>query len=291
MNFPTTSYNQKIYNHMSLIKIGVFMNPWAKLYAFFAQKEIKRLTNAETVIAYFHQEKDLNQALLAGDIHLVCTSLCTLPTQLPKGLVITALSGRLSAAYSIIINTASVDTSKDLSVKDKAKVCVDADINKAQLADIRSDFDISVKEQKPIDTLNDLYSKQFEACMIPSASKHLFDIDESQYKVVSISPKEFVPEAGRGVAAFITAEDDKITRRLLKQLHHPEVAAVTNIERQVKRLFKDENIGAYCLRDDNSNYHLWAAALINGRVSRTRLSQSTHFEMAERCKELLLQQS
>jgi hydroxymethylbilane synthase len=276
---------------MSLIKIGVFMNPWAKLYAFFAQKEIKRLTNTETVIAYFHQEKDLNQALLAGDIHLVCTSLCTLPTQLPKGLVISALSSRLNAAYSLVINATSVDTSKDLSVKHQAKVCVDADINKAQLADIRSDLNISVKIQVPIDTLNDLYSKQFEACIIPSASKYLFDIDETQYKMVSISPKEFVPEAGRGVAAFLTAEDDKITRRLLKPLHHPEVAAVTNIERQVKSLFKDEDIGAYCIRDDNSNYHLWAAALVNNRVCRTRLSQSTHFEMAERCKELLLQQS
>jgi hydroxymethylbilane synthase len=275
---------------MSLIKIGVFMNPWAKLYAFFAQKEIKRLTNAEAVIAYFHKEKDLNQALLAGDINLVCTSLCTLSTQLPKGLVITALSSRLNAAYSLVINAASVDTSKDLSVKYKAKVCVDADINKAQLADIRSDFDISVKEQIPIDTLNDLYSMQFEACIIPSASKHLFDIDENQYKTVSISPKEFIPEAGRGVAAFITAEDDKITRRLLKPLHNPDVAAVTNIERQVKRLFKDENIGAYCLRDDNNNYHLWAAALVNGRICRTRLSQSTHFEMAERCKDLLLKE-
>ena len=275
---------------MSKIKIGVYMNPWAKLYAFFAQKEIRRLTNAETVIAYYHQEKDLNQALLAGDVHIICTSLCTLPTALPKGMAITALSSRLNAAYSIIIHTASVDTSKDLSIKYKAKMCVDTDINKAQLTEIRDDFYISVKEQVPIDTLNDLYAHKFEACIIPSASKHLFDIDENKYKVVSISPKEFVPEAGRGVAAFITAEDDKTTRRLLKPLHHPEVAAVTNIERQVKHLFKDENIGAYCIKDDNNNYHLWAVALVNGRVCRTRLSQSTHFEMAERCKGLLLKE-
>ena len=108
---------------------------------------------------------------------------------------------------------------------------------------------------------------------------------------MSISPKEFVPEAGRGVAAFLTAEDDKTTRRLLKPLHHPAVSAVTNIERQVKRLFEDENIGAYCLKDENNNYHLWAVALVSGKVRRTRLSQSTHFEMAERCKDLLLQQS
>jgi porphobilinogen deaminase len=274
---------------MSLIKIGVFMNPWSKLYAFFAQKEIKRLTDAETVIAYFYHEKELNQALLSGDINLVCTSLCTLPSQLPKGINIAALSNRLNAAYSIIINDTAVDSEKILSVKNSAKVCTDSDINKAQLMDIRVDFDISVKEQTPIDTLNDLYSKQFEACMIPSASKYLFDINESEYKIISISPKEFVPEAGRGVAAFLTAEDDKITRRLLKSLHNPEVAAVTNIERRVKALFNDENIGAYCVKDDNNNYHLWAAALIDGVVRRTRLSQSTHFEMAERCKELLLQ--
>jgi hydroxymethylbilane synthase len=275
---------------MSIIKIGVFMNPWAKLYAFFAQKEIKRLTNAETVIAYFHQEKELNQALLSGDIQLVCTSLCTLPTRLPQGLAIAALSDRLNPAYSIIINAPSVDVEKLLTIKEMAKVCADSDMNKAQLEDIRADFNIFVKEQTPIETLNDLYSKKFEACLLPSATKHLFDIDENAYKIVSISPKEFVPEAGRGVAAFLTAEADKTTRRLLKPLHHPDVSAVTNIERQVKSLFNDENIGAYCQKDVNNNYHLWAVALIDGTVCRARLSQSTHFGMAERCKELLIQQ-
>lgn len=276
---------------MSLIKIGVFMNPWSKLYAYFAQKEIKRLTNAETVIAYFYHEKDLNQALLSGEIQLVCTSLCTLPTQLQKGVTIAALSERLNAAYSIVIDAPCVDMEKTLTIKEKAKVCVDSDINEAQLKDIRTDFDISVKEQTPIDTLNDLYSKHFEACLLPSASKYLFDINENDYKIVSISPKEFVPEAGRGVAAFLTAEDDITTRRLLKPLHHPKVSAVTNIERRVKNLFHDENIGAYCQKDDNNNYHLWAVALVDGVVRRARLSQSTHFEMAERCKDLLLQQS
>ncbi len=275
---------------MSLIKIGVFMNPWSKLYAFFAQKEIKRLTNAETVIAYFYHEKELNQALLSGEIQLVCTSLCTLPTQLQKGITIAALSDRLNAAYSIVINSTFVDAEKTLKIKEKAKICVDSDINKAQLNDIRADFEISVKEQTPIDTLNDLYSKQFEACLLPSASKYLFDINENEYKIVSISPKEFVPEAGRGVAAFLTAADDITTRRLLKPLHHPAVSAVTNIERQVKSLFNDENIGAYCQKDEDNNYHLWAVALVEGVVRRTRLSQSTHFGMAERCKELLLQQ-
>jgi porphobilinogen deaminase len=274
---------------MAVIKIGVYMNPWSKLYAFFAQKEVKRLTNAETVISYFYHEKELNQALLSGDIHLVCTSLCTLPTQLPKGISITALSSRLNAAYSFIINAGAVDDEKTLCTKENVKVGVDSDINQAQLRDIRSDFDIILKEQTPISMLNDLYTQRFEACLLPSASKHLFDIDENTYKIITLSPKEFIPEAGRGVAAFLTAEDDKTTRRLLKPLHHSDVAAVTNIERRVKAFFNDENIGAYCIKDDTHNYHLWAVALVNGVVSRTRLSQSTHFEMAERCKELLLQ--
>ena len=54
-----------------------------------------------------------------------------------------------------------------------------------------------------------------------------------------------------------------------------------NIERKLKKLFEDKDIAAFCEKDANENYHLYAAALVNDNVKRCRVSQSTFFELAE----------
>ena len=274
---------------MQILTIGVFMNPWAKSYAFLAQQELIKSINIETNIAYFYHEKELNQALLSGEIQIVCTPLSKLPTALPQGIAIAALLERSIAATNLVIHLNAVDTDKVLFLKENAKVSVFSALEKAQLAAIRHDLMIEIIDQTPIERLNDLRNNAYDACFIPASTNRVFDYDQTEYKIVSLSPKEFVTQAGCGVAALLAAEDDLTTRRLLKKLHHPMVALATNVERQVKKLFNDTDISAYCQLDAAKNYHLWAAALINGNLCKTRLSQSTHLSLAERCKEVLIE--
>ena len=273
---------------MQMLTIGVSMNAWSKSYAFLAQQELIKY-GAETAIAYFYHEKDLNQALLSGEIQLISTPLSQLPTSLPQGITIAALNDRCSAAHNLVIHFKAIEEAETLFLRKNAHVCVSLAIEKAQLAAIRPDLVIERKDQTPIDMLTDLNANLYDACLIPASTNRVFDYDETEFKIISLSPKEFVPIVGRGVVAFLTAEDDLATRRFLKTLHHPSVSAVTNIERQVKWLFNDENIAAYCQQDGSRNYHLWAAALVDGNLKKTRLSQSTHLGLAERCKEILMQ--
>jgi porphobilinogen deaminase len=270
-----------------MLTIGVFMNTWAKSYAFLAQQELIKTINAETNIAYFYHEKELNQALLSGAVQMVCQPLAKLPTVLPQGINIAALAERASVTTNLLIHLKAVAPDNVLFLKENACISANSAIEKAQLLAIRADLQISIKQQTPLDKLQDVQTNLFDACLIPTSMNCAFDFDETEFKKVSLSPKELVTQAGCGTAAYLTAEDDLTTRRLLKKLHHPSVSMATNVERQVKKLFNDTDIAAYCQIDAQKNYHLWAAALIEGKLCKTRLSQSTHLGLAERCKEML----
>jgi len=76
------------------------------------------------------------------------------------------------------------------------------------------------------------------------------------------------------------------TRRILKKIHHTEVAEVTNIERKVLKLYDGGchlPLGVYCEKDVNNNFHVWAAKADtwDGKLKRVQVSSSTTFELAE----------
>jgi hydroxymethylbilane synthase len=107
---------------------------------------------------------------------------------------------------------------------------------------------------------------------------------------MELNPREFVPAPAQGVLAWQTHRDDLPTRRILKQLHHPEISAVTNIERRVLQLMDGGcqlPLGVHATRDDAGNYHVFAACEIAGELRQAQISQSTSFGLAEKIVEQL----
>jgi hydroxymethylbilane synthase len=104
--------------------------------------------------------------------------------------------------------------------------------------------------------------------------------------VIKFDPKEFIPAPAQGVLAFQVRESDKELRRQLRALHKQEVADCTNVERRVLKLLDGGchlPLGAYCTKDHEGNYHLWAAyaETATAPLKQIRLSSSTRFELAE----------
>jgi porphobilinogen deaminase len=270
------------------LAIGVFMHPWTKLQGIYAQQQLKEKAETDTILAYYPYKRELAQALLNGSIQVVCTALRELPTKLPKGIVIGALSPRFAASNCLIVSPNAIDDTQLFSLKENAKVWVNSAINKAQLASFRPDLDIQLQEGEAIDMYKNMTDGLFDACVLTASIIQILDIDESIYKVVLFNPKEFVPEAGQGVVAYLVAENDLSTRRILKQLHNPATTQVTNVERKIKGLFKDNNIACFCEKDKIGNFHVIAATIVDNQLKTTRLSQSTSFHLAENCQANLL---
>jgi hydroxymethylbilane synthase len=273
-----------------MLTIGVIRkDAWAKMFGIYTQQLIKDKIAIDAVIVYFDSEKDLINALYAGEVAVVPRPMRELSTTLPNGIVITAVSERQVTSQSLIIPKKNSDVNQLLSLKPHAKVSVQNDISRLQFLEFRADILAETRDLTPVQSIEKLNQDDFDGCVIPSISVRVMALSSDDYTIIPFSPKELITEPGHGITAFLTAADDLTTRRQLKVLHTPSVSALSNVERRLKQLFNDADIAAYCENDKAHNYHLWAAAIINNELKKTRISQSTHFELAERCFEKLHQ--
>ena len=231
--------------------------------------------------------KEIEDALLRGDIDMAVHSMKDLPTTSVEGLVITAVSYRENPADCLVINKESRVEEALFQLKKGAVVGTSSARRKAQMLDFRPDIQLKDIRGNVPTRLDKLKKGDFDAILLAAAGLIRLEMDLADFYVLRFNPKEFVPAPAQGVLAFQTTTKDKNTRRILKQLHHTEVAAVTNVERSILKMVDGGchlPLGVYCERDAAGNFHVWAAKAEtwNGKVKRVRRSQSTKYELAEK---------
>lgn len=236
--------------------------------------------------------KEIEDALLRGDVDMAVHSMKDMPTSQPEGLVITAVSYRENPADWLLIRKGSMDTSMDLRLKKNAIVGTSSARRKAQMLDFRDDIELKDIRGNVPTRIEKLRRGDFDAILLAGAGVQRLQLDISDLELLEFNVKEFIPAPAQGVLAFQTCKNDTATRRILKQIHHTDVAQCTNVERKVLKLLEGGchmPLGAYCERDTMGNYHLWVAKADtwNAPVKRVRLSSSTSFQLAESAIEKL----
>mgnify|MGYP006284422999 FL=1 len=237
--------------------------------------------------------KEIEDALLRGEVDLAVHSMKDMPTKHPEGLVLTAVSYRENPADWLVIPKKNVTPGALLKLPQKAVIGTSSARRKAQMLDMRPDIEIKDIRGNVPTRLRKLQEGQFDAILLAAAGLTRLEIDLTQdFEVVQFNPREFVPAPAQGVLCYQTKTDDLETRRTLKALHDAEVAEIIGIERQVLALFDggcQMPLGVYCEKDGEGNYHVWAAkaAAWNAPVKRAHLSSSTKFELPERVVDAL----
>ena len=230
--------------------------------------------------------KEIEDALLRGEIDMAVHSMKDLPTESPEGLCITAVSYRENPADWLVIRRECVDESAMLQLKNGAVVGTSSARRKALMLDFRPDVQLKDIRGNVPTRLVKLQSGDFDAILLAAAGLTRLETDLSGFQVFKFNPREFPPAPAQGVLAYQTRIEDKRVRRILKELHDPHVALCTNVERKVLQLIGGgchAPLGAYCERDAMGNYHVWAAraATWNGKVNFAKHSSSTHHQLAE----------
>ncbi len=229
--------------------------------------------------------KEIEDALLRGDVDLAVHSMKDLPTSAPEGLVTTAVSYRDNPADWLLIRHEAVVPGKIFRLKEGAVVGSSAARRKAQLLDFRPDVEVRDLRGNVPTRLEKLRQGEYDAIFLAAAGVSRLGLDLSGLELVELNPREFVPAPAQGVLAWQTHRDDVPTRRILQKIHHPEVSALTNVERRVLQLLEGGcqlPLGVHCQRDASGNYHASAACLLDGRMRRVNLSQTTSIGMAEK---------
>ena len=230
--------------------------------------------------------KELEEALLRGDVDMAVHSMKDLPTEHPAGLSITAVSHRQNPADWLLIRKEAYHPEERMHLQQGAVVGTSSLRRKTQLLHFRGDLHIKDLRGNVPTRVRKLREGQYDGIVLAAAGITRLDMDLSDLEIFKFDPKEFIPAAAQGVLAYETATDDRELRTFLKQLHHVEVAAATNVERKMLQLLEGGchlPFGAYCEPDIMGHFHAYAAYApsVDSPVQFAQASSSTTAGLAE----------
>jgi hydroxymethylbilane synthase len=179
--------------------------------------------------------KEIENALLTGDIDLAVHSLKDLPTELPEGLCIAAIPTREDPRDVLV-----TDTGVPLEgLAEGAKIGTTSPRRKAQLLCMRPYLRV-VDVRGNIDTrLRKLHETDLDGIILAAAGiKRLLEPEIiTQY----FDTERMVPAVGQGALAVEAREGDSTVKTLLAPLNDPETVAEVTAERTVL-----ESLGGGC---------------------------------------------
>ena len=169
--------------------------------------------------------KELEVAMLNGEIDLAVHSLKDMPTELPAGLVLAAVTDRVDPGDALI--SPVYKTLADLPVN--ARVGTSSLRRKAQLLHARPDLTV-VDLRGNLDTrLKKLTSEKLDAILLAVAGLRRLGWDEH---ITQILPQDIcLPAVGQGALAIEARASDTETLSMLAFLNHESTRRATLAER------------------------------------------------------------
>lgn len=193
--------------------------------------------------------KELEDKLLSGEIDLAVHSHKDLPTEHPEGLIIAAVSEREDPSDLLLIRKEKVDSSKPLELIESPVVGTSSARRKSQLLHHRPDIEIKDLRGNVPTRINKLREAQYDAIMLAAAGVERLKLDLSEFHVLKLHPKEFIPAPAQGVLGLQIRETDADLQQILSHLNNEAVARRIGVERRILNLFEggcQMPLGAYC---------------------------------------------
>ena len=167
--------------------------------------------------------KEIEEALLAGQIEVGVHSMKDLPAMLAAGLAIGAVPER-AAAHDVLIGAPGGLA----RLAAAARVGTSSVRRRAQLLALRPDIEVAPLRGNVDTRLRRWRAGELDAIVLAAAGLARLGIDEPSARAL---PPEFVPAVGQGALALECRADDDETRRLLAPIEDHETARAVAAER------------------------------------------------------------
>jgi hydroxymethylbilane synthase len=185
--------------------------------------------------------KELEEALLAGRIDIAVHSLKDLPTVLPEGLRVAAVTEREDPRDALVLRAGAEGQTNSLAgLPPGAVVGTSSQRRRSQLKHLRPDA--SVQELRGnVDTrLRKLDAGDFDAVILASAGLRRLGFENRIS--ATLSTAEMLPAVGQGALGVETRADDEDTSELVSPLDDAATRAACEAERALLR-----SLGGGCL--------------------------------------------
>ncbi len=214
--------------------------------------------------------KELEVALMEGRIHLAVHSLKDLPTQLPAGLMLAAVTQRERPEDALV---APAGTTIE-TLPHGGTVATGSLRRRAQLLRLRPDLNVvDVRGNVPT-RLQKYQTNGWDGMILAYAGLHRLGLGEHIAQIIPTD--QMIPAVGQAALGLETRADDAATIGLLRGIEHPPTRICTDAERALLRRLEggcQTPIAAYAtLAEDHLTLHAMIAALdgstiIGGTIS------------------------
>ena len=164
--------------------------------------------------------KEIEKALMEGEIDLAVHSLKDVPTVLPKGLTLGAITKR-EFPYDVLISS-SGKTLRELP--QGAKIGTSSLRRQVQIKRVRRDLVVEVLRGNVDTRMQRLKEGKYDAIVLAYAGVKRMGYENEITEILDY----FIPAVGQGSLAIEIREDDERIRKLIEPLNHEEsyIAAV-----------------------------------------------------------------
>lgn len=178
--------------------------------------------------------KELEEALRDARIDLAVHSLKDLPTILPEGLCIAAITEREDPLDALVLRPGlSIDKASIRNLPEGAVVGTSSPRRLAQLKHLRPD--LRIKELRGnVDTrLKKLDAGEYDAVILAAAGLRRLGFEHRISAPIAVA--EILPAVGQGALGIEARAGETLTTDLLKLLDHPRTRAACTAERALLR--------------------------------------------------------
>ena len=193
--------------------------------------------------------KEIEAALLSNEVDLAVHSHKDLETSPPGGLVIAAVSEREDPSELLLISRENVDSSQVWDLKLNSSIGTSSARRKSVVVSNRNDLTIKELRGNVPTRIQKLREGNYDAIILAKAGVSRLEIDLSEFHVVELDPKTFVPAPAQGVLALQIREEDNELWKEIQKLNHPQVEMQIAIERKVLNSMQGGcqlPLGVYC---------------------------------------------
>ncbi len=181
--------------------------------------------------------KELQRALLDGEVDLVVHSLKDLPTEEPEGLVLAAIPERADPSDLLLARPGLLHTgpADPLGLPGGAVVGTSSLRRAAQVLALRPDLMLQALRGNVPTRVRKLREGRYDAILLAAAGVRRLGLDLGDLETVELPPEVMLPAPGQGALAIETRAGGPV-RDLLAAFHDGEVARCVTAERRLLQL-------------------------------------------------------
>jgi hydroxymethylbilane synthase len=149
----------------------------------------------------------------------------------------------------VLVSKESVDLEQVWDLKLNSTIGTSSARRKSVVVSKRNDLSIKELRGNVPTRIQKLREGQYDAIILAKAGVSRLEIDLSEFHVVELDPKTFIPAPAQGVLALQIRENGSELWQEIQKLNHPQVENQISIERKILNLMQGGcqlPLGVYC---------------------------------------------